>query len=189
MKQTPNKILNDILSHLRGTGEDPSEYTYIIMGKTGPTGKTWICDKLKQYGYNACEITESICWIVDYQDTGNHYLIKKQSRVVVIILNAPIEPAKEMTLEEIEKKLGHRVKVISKGKEQPIKSPYLCGKCKYGAGKSGCRGVPCSKCELMKRVPSCGASCSCHTIQSCPCHTIQTGRPCPYFVEEEPTND
>lgn len=112
MKQTPDKILIDIHRHLN----NPHEYTYIIMGKPGPTGKTWLCDKLRQRGYNACEVSESLCWLIDYHDNNNHYLIKNEYRVVVIILNQPVERVKEMTLEEIENKLGYKIKIVSEKK-------------------------------------------------------------------------
>lgn len=172
MKQTPDKILNDILRNLT----NPGEYTYIIMGKPGPTGKTWLCDQLKRYGYNACEITESVCWLIEYNDNGNHYLVKKQNHVVVIILNAPIEPVKEMTLEEIEKKLGHKVKIV---RSNPIKDDALCKSCAYGVNSNLCGRTGCADCKLRKSAPKCGSS--------CPCLMVRYGEPCPYY-EEDPNN-
>lgn len=165
MKQTPNDLLQDMLKHL----DNPGEYTYIIMGKPGPTGKTWLCNKLRQYGYNACEITESVCWIVDYRDNGNYYLIKKPHRVVVIILNKPLEPAKEMTLEEIEEKLGHKVKVVTE-KVVPIKNIETCEKCKYSSITHKCATIHCNTCRMYSG--------------GCKCMSIMPGSACPYFEEE-----
>ena len=38
----PEVILSDLIHR-----PDHIVKTYIIMGRTGPTGKTWLCDQLK----------------------------------------------------------------------------------------------------------------------------------------------
>jgi hypothetical protein len=70
------------------------DWTYIIFGSGGPTGKTYLYNKLRWKGYNAIELTEEICSFVEYRDRKNHYLIYEDSKVVVIILNKLIPQRK-----------------------------------------------------------------------------------------------
>jgi hypothetical protein len=69
------------------------EYTYIIMGRTGATGKSWLCEGLKMNGFNAIEISESVYPFVCYgksrrtPDENNHIIINETYKYVVIILN------------------------------------------------------------------------------------------------------
>lgn len=62
-------------------------WTFIILGCGGPTGKTWLCTGLKQYGFRAFEVTESIYTLVDYKDNGNHVIQNDENRTIVIVLN------------------------------------------------------------------------------------------------------
>lgn len=65
--------------------------TIIILGRPGPTGKTWLCNKLKEYGFNAIEISEDIYKSVIYTDDDNHMYMNAETRCVTIILNRPFE--------------------------------------------------------------------------------------------------
>ena len=62
--------------------------TYIILGRPGPTGKTWLQRKLTELGYTAIEISEEIALsqAVEYTDYRNH-IIETPSGATVIILN------------------------------------------------------------------------------------------------------
>lgn len=82
---TPQEILHSIIDTNRIFRED--EYTYIIMGQHGPTGKTWLCNALKAEGFNAIEITELIYDLVDYCDNKNHFRRDIINKRVVIVLN------------------------------------------------------------------------------------------------------
>lgn len=63
------------------------EYTYIILGEAGPTGKTWLTSELKKQGFKAFEITENIYDLVFYYDSRNHYIIDHDNKQIVIVLN------------------------------------------------------------------------------------------------------
>lgn len=76
-----------IVHHIRDNIEDSRKYLYLIMGNPGPTGKTWLYEGLKQYGYNVVEIAEDICYHVKYTDKRNHYRIDPARKLVTIILN------------------------------------------------------------------------------------------------------
>ena len=71
----------------RARGGNP---TYIICGKPGPTGKTWLCTELQKAGHNAVEISEGLFNFVDYRDDLNH-MLNDGFGVVIIILNKPID--------------------------------------------------------------------------------------------------
>jgi hypothetical protein len=67
--------------------DDGMEFTYIIIGRSGPTGKTWLCSKLNACGYKAIEISEDIYHFVDYIDDKNHFHVNNAKKYVVIGMN------------------------------------------------------------------------------------------------------
>lgn len=85
---TPSRALEAILSHKE---EGSDEYTYIIMGRSPRTGKTWLYTKLLENGFKAYSISEHICFHVEYTDNKNHYIVDSLKKQVVIILNAPLK--------------------------------------------------------------------------------------------------
>lgn len=66
--------------------------TYIICGKPGPTGKTWLWNALRQAGHNAIEISDAIGPFVDYLTEKNH-MHETPFGDVVIVLNKPLRGA------------------------------------------------------------------------------------------------
>ena len=82
-----NSTWRDVLNFART--EDP-EWNYIITGRGGPTGKTFLYNKLKKNGYNAIEISEDLAGLVDYRDNKNHYFVDRAKKQLVIVLNKPI---------------------------------------------------------------------------------------------------
>ena len=65
-------------------------WTYIILGTSGPTGKTYLWNKLREKGYNVIELSEDFGPLVKYRDNENHYLIYEYSKCLVIMLNKPL---------------------------------------------------------------------------------------------------
>ena len=53
-KLTPN----DILQFIKNNHEYFKDDTFIILGRPGPCGKTWLYNQLKNSGYNAIEPNE-----------------------------------------------------------------------------------------------------------------------------------
>lgn len=80
----PSWILHYILNDGFVSAKD---YTYIICGRSGPTGKTWLCHGLKHHGFNAVELSEDLIGLVDYLDNKNHFIIKALDKTVLIVLN------------------------------------------------------------------------------------------------------
>lgn len=74
-------------------GENP---TYVICGKNGPTGKTWLTSELCKAGHRAFEITEGLGGFVDYRDNENHmrdagFSFMDMAGLVIIVLNKPLD--------------------------------------------------------------------------------------------------
>lgn len=85
---TPNDILHRITNmNLRHA----DSYTYIICGKSGPTGKTWLWKTLKCHGFNAIEISEDIVGLVEYRDDKNYFIVNERDGFIIIILNKLLE--------------------------------------------------------------------------------------------------
>lgn len=66
------------------------EWTYIILGKAGPTGKTHLYNMLRRDGYNAIELSEDVADLVNYNDDKNHYKVDYDRKLLVIVLNKPL---------------------------------------------------------------------------------------------------
>ena len=86
-KLTSKTLLDRIVE-----SETSKEYTYIITGKVGPTGKSWLCRELKSRGYNALEINESLTAFchMEFHDDYNHYIINEREKLMIIILNESV---------------------------------------------------------------------------------------------------
>lgn len=80
---SPKDILDRILNDVRYL----YDCTFVIFGKTGPTGKTWLCKELKSNKLKAIELSEQIFNLVDYKDKNNHLIIDFSNKTVIIILN------------------------------------------------------------------------------------------------------
>lgn len=84
---TPNEILKQILKE-----RDMSSISeYIILGKSGPTGKTWLWDHLRKNGLNATDLSEQLIGLVKYSDNNNHYIGPILGNKALIVLNRPLE--------------------------------------------------------------------------------------------------
>lgn len=85
---TPREIYDAITRHKIG---DVKTKTYIITGKVGPTGKTWLWNELRRSGHKAIEITEQLGPFVTYNDDRNHCVEVGLGNAVLIILNKPLQ--------------------------------------------------------------------------------------------------
>ena len=79
----------DVLRFAGSRGD--RSWTYIILGRSGPTGKTFLCNMLKKNGYNAIEISEDIWDLVKFYDEENHYRIDYLKKQMTIVLNKPLQ--------------------------------------------------------------------------------------------------
>lgn len=83
--------LETVLSVIEGGAFYQCSHKFVILGKTGPTGKTWMTNKLRELGFKAIEISEEVNSILSYNDDYNHYITDFDNDVTVIILNHPLE--------------------------------------------------------------------------------------------------
>lgn len=91
MSFTNEEILNIILSNPEKYKKD---YKYIIDGKSGPTGKSWLTRKLIESGYYSIDISDMEP--VYHGDVeGNYILLYAGSNTVIIILNNILEKYKD----------------------------------------------------------------------------------------------
>ena len=79
----PSNILEMIVN------QDPffRDLTFVIIGRTGPTGKTWLWEQLCRRGYKAVEPSEDLNNIICYSDCNNYFLIDDSKKTVLIVLN------------------------------------------------------------------------------------------------------
>lgn len=64
------------------------EYTVVITGRYGPTGKTTLCKLLVNAGINAIEISEILNNRIIYLDkNSNDILIDDDNKIVLVVLN------------------------------------------------------------------------------------------------------
>ena len=71
-------------------GEIAKEFTYVILGGRGPTGKSWLWRFLTMNGFRACKISEDVGGLIKYEDNKNHYIVDELNKVVTIVLNCPL---------------------------------------------------------------------------------------------------
>ena len=64
-----------------------TSWTFIVLGRGGPTGKSWLCRELQNLGFTAIELSESILPLVEYRDNGNHVIADGRNNAVIIVLN------------------------------------------------------------------------------------------------------
>jgi hypothetical protein len=83
-KYTPYDILR--LFTEGGMLEFRKDYLYLILGKPGPTGKTWLTQELGKRGYQVSELSEELAPFLK-ADKFNHVIIDDLEKQVVVILN------------------------------------------------------------------------------------------------------
>lgn len=66
-------------------------YTYIILGRSLATGKSWLTAALKDAGLNAIEISEYVASYITYDDYSNHIIEDVDKKIITIILNRQLE--------------------------------------------------------------------------------------------------
>ncbi len=90
---SPSRILDALLNHNRAMEMD--SYIYIVIGKPGPTGKTWLVDRLRSRGLTAIEIMPELNLMVNYLDDRNHVFLDHENHQVLIVLNQPISKGEQ----------------------------------------------------------------------------------------------
>lgn len=68
-----------------------NKYVCVVLGKVGPTGKTWIAERLREIGFTAVEISEHVTTLVEYTSNRNYYMFDHWQKLIIIVLNEPLE--------------------------------------------------------------------------------------------------
>ena len=90
---TPDGILYHIV-HSKNRLMDDSR-VFVVTGKSGPTGKSWLANELNTRGYHTIELSEGIGPLVQYRDDNNHVIVHRDC--VLIVLNHRLPRFKECT--------------------------------------------------------------------------------------------
>lgn len=102
-RPTPSNIYQHILENL----PESAGFHYQIIGCQGPTGKTWLCNKLKELEVSVVE-DPLFTNVMTYGNcTGNYFCVDNKSCRVVIVLN-----------DWIDVELCRRVEVLEKENER-----------------------------------------------------------------------
>lgn len=87
--------LSEVLRLAQQWHDMGKDRTFIICGKIGPTGKTWLTDALRKAGHNAIEISEGIFDLVRYNDDENHLRDIGNGTAVIILNKLMLRPMKD----------------------------------------------------------------------------------------------
>lgn len=82
-KATPYDILRRFAANDKFVSEG---YLFLILGKPGATGKTYLTQKLKEQGCQVAELSEELAPFLK-SDNFNHVIVDDLEKQVVIILN------------------------------------------------------------------------------------------------------
>lgn len=82
--KTPIGRIRDIMNDI---SDDIEKYTYVILGKPGPTGKSYLWRSLQDMGIYAFELGEQLANSLLYYDGYNHYFVNRETQTMVVVLN------------------------------------------------------------------------------------------------------
>ena len=86
---TPSKSLANFIETIESGAFDTIK-TFIITGKNGPAGKTYLTNWLMKKGFNAIEITDDLLGYVSNIDDKNHFVLNRFGDAMTVILNEPL---------------------------------------------------------------------------------------------------
>ena len=81
---------SDVLNYANRNKSLGRNFTYVILGKTGPTGKSCMAEALKNDGHNAVEISPLINPFIRYDVLANNNFMIEYGDTVAVFLGKPI---------------------------------------------------------------------------------------------------
>lgn len=89
---TPIKIdkPRDVLDHANRNKSLGINFTYVVLGQTGPTGKSCLTEALKNAGHTAVEISPLINPFIDYEVLANCNFMIEYGDTVAVFLGKPV---------------------------------------------------------------------------------------------------
>lgn len=89
---TPIKIdkSRDVIDYANRNRSLGRNFTYVILGRSGPTGKSCLTEALKNNGHTAVEISPLINPFIDYEVLANSNFMIEYGDAVVVFLGKPV---------------------------------------------------------------------------------------------------
>lgn len=81
---------SDVLNYANRNKALGRNFTYVILGRTGPTGKSCLTEALKNNGHAAVEISPLINPFVDYEVLANNNFMIEYGDTVAVFLSKPV---------------------------------------------------------------------------------------------------
>lgn len=81
---------SDVLNYANRNKSLGRNFTYVILGRTGPTGKSCLTEALKNDGHTAVEISPLINPFVDYEVLANNNFMVEYGDTVAVFLGKTI---------------------------------------------------------------------------------------------------
>lgn len=90
---TPIKIdkPRDVLDYANRNKSLGRIFTYVILGKAGPTGKSRLTETLKNAGHTAVEISPLINPFISYEVLAHNNFMVEYADTVAVFLGKPID--------------------------------------------------------------------------------------------------
>ena len=82
---------SDVLKYANRNKSLGRTFTYVILGRTGPTGKSCLTEALKNDGHTAVEISPLINPFVDYEVLANNNFMVEYGDTVAVFLSKPVD--------------------------------------------------------------------------------------------------
>ena len=90
---TPIKIEKprDVLDYANRNRTLGRNFTYVVLGQTGPTGKSCLTEALKNAGHTAVEISPLINPFVYYEVLAHNNFMVEYGDTVAVFLSKPVD--------------------------------------------------------------------------------------------------
>lgn len=84
--------VKEMLELMQEINIDKDDYFVIVTGKQGITGKTWLCQQLRELGFRTNEVSgEEVLKSPIYKESKNYFLLDKELGYIIIILNKRVK--------------------------------------------------------------------------------------------------
>lgn len=84
------RILSDVLDHANRNKSLERNFTYIVLGRTGTTGKSCLTESLKNNGHTAVEISPLVNPFIDYEVLADCNFMIEYGDTVAVFLGKPV---------------------------------------------------------------------------------------------------
>lgn len=90
MKSIKVDTPRDVLNYANRNKSLGRNFTYVVLGKTGPTGKSCLTEALKNAGHTAVEVSPLVNPFIGYEVLANSNFMIEYGDTVAVFLCEPI---------------------------------------------------------------------------------------------------